>query len=57
MYVMKGKKDKDVHLQVATMIDPATAWMVIHSMLGAKKDLGSNQIELSCLNWYSFPSG
>ena len=30
---MKGKKDKDVHLQAITMIDPATGWIEKYIML------------------------
>ena len=30
---MKDKKDKDVYLEAITMVDPATGWIEICSML------------------------
>ena len=41
---MKGKTDKDVHLQAITMIDPATGWIEIHSVPEARADLVANQV-------------
>ena len=48
-YAMKGKKDKDVYLQAITMIDPATGWIEIRSVLEARADLVANQVELTWL--------
>ena len=46
-YAMKGKKNKNVYLQATTMIDPATGWIEIRSMLEARADLVANYIELA----------
>ena len=48
-YAMNGKKDKDVYLQATTMIDPATGWIEINSVLEARADLVANQVELAWL--------
>ena len=44
---MKGKKDKDVFVQVITMIDLAIGWIEISCMPEARTNLVSNQIELA----------
>ena len=44
-YVLKGKKDKDVYLQVITMRDAAIGWIEIRSVPEAKADLVANQVE------------
>ena len=54
-YAMKGKKDKDVYLQAITIIDPATGWMEIHSVVEARADLVANQEELAWLTRYPLP--
>ena len=55
-YAMKGKKDKDVYLQVITMIDPATGWIEIRSVPEARADLVANQVELARLTRYPLPN-
>ena len=51
-YAMKGKKDKDVYLQAITMIDPATGWIEIRSVLEASSGLVANQVELVWMTRY-----
>ena len=51
-YAMRGKKDKDVYLQIITMIDPAKDWIEIHSVPEARAD--TNQVELV---WYNLRIG
>ena len=47
-YAMRGnKKDRDVYLQVITMIDPATGWIEICSVPEARANLVANQVELA----------
>ena len=54
-YTMKGKKDKDVYLQAIAMIDPATGWIEIHSVLEFRADLVANHIGLAWLSRYPIP--
>ena len=43
-YAMIDSKDKDVYLQVITMIDPATGWIEICSVPEARVYLLANQV-------------
>ena len=52
---MRNKKDKDVYLQAASMIEQATSWIEIHSVPEARVDLVDNQVELAWLTRYSLP--
>ena len=54
-YAMKGKKDKDVYLQAITMTDPATGWIVVHSVPEARADLVTNQVKIAWLTRYPLP--
>ena len=38
------------------MIDPATGWIEIHTVLSARADLVAYQVELDWLTHYSLPS-
>ena len=49
---MKGNEDKDVYLQANTILDPATGWIEICSVLETKVDLVANQVELVWLTRY-----
>ena len=53
---MKGKKDKDVYLQVIIMIDPAAGQIEIRSVPEAIADLVANQLELVWLTRYPLPN-
>ena len=46
-YAMKGKKDKDIYLQVIVMIDLATGWIESLSVPEARADLFLNQVGLT----------
>ena len=46
-YAMKGKKDKDIFLQVITMIDPGTSWIEIHFVPEVRADLVANQVKVT----------
>ena len=50
-YALKKKKDKDIHLQAITMIDPTIDCIKISSVPEAKTDLVANQVEkdIHCL--------
>ena len=54
-YGLKGRKYKEVNLQAITMIDPATGWIEINSLLEARADLVANQIELAWSIRYTLP--
>ena len=45
-YAMKVKKNKYIYLQATTMIDLATGWIEIHSVLEDRVDLLTHQVEL-----------
>ena len=49
---MTTKNGKRVHLQVGTMIDPATGWIEMCTVLSARADLVSNIVELTWLIRY-----
>ena len=58
-----GKKDemtiksgKKVYLQAVTMIDPATGWVEIRALPGARADYISNQVEFAWLTRYPQPT-
>ena len=44
---MKGKKDKDVYLQIITKTDPATGWIETRSVSEVRADLVANQVEVA----------
>ena len=46
-YAFKCLKDKDVHLQAITMMDPAKGWIEICSLPEAEADLVDNKVELA----------
>ena len=44
---MATKSGRSVHVQAVTMIDLATGWIEIHTVLSVQADLVANQVELS----------
>ena len=55
-YQMTTKSGKTVYLQAVTMIDPATGWVEIRALPGARADYVANQVELAWLTRYPLPS-
>ena len=55
-YEMTTKSGKKVYLQALTMIDPATGWVEIRALPGARADHVSNQVELAWLTRYPQPT-
>ena len=55
-YQMTTKNGMTVYLQGFTMIDPATGWIEICTVLSACAGLVSNIVELACLSRYPLPS-
>ena len=53
---MTTKSGKTVYLQAITIIDPATGWIEIRTVLSARADLVSNIVELAWLTRYPLPS-
>ena len=53
---MTTKSGKYVYSQAVTMIDPATGWIEIFTLLSAQADLVANQAELAWLICYQLPS-
>ena len=49
---MTTRPGKSVYLQAITMIDPATGWIEIHTVLSSQAELVANQIELARLTCY-----
>ena len=52
IHAMKGNKNKYDYLQVVTMIEPATDWILIWSMPETIADLVANQEEQGRLSIY-----
>ena len=55
-YQMTTTSGKKVYLQAVTMIDPATGWVEIRALPGARADYVSNQVELAWLTRYPLPN-
>ena len=55
-YEMKTTSGKTVYLQAVTMIDPATGWVEIRALPGARADYVANQVELAWLTRYPKPN-
>ena len=55
-YAMKGKKDKNVCLQVFSMMESNIGWIEIHSVPEGRIDLVTNQVELAWLIRYRLPN-
>ena len=53
---MKTTSGKTVYLQAVTMIDPATGWVEIRALPGARADYVANQVELAWLTRYPKPN-
>ena len=53
---MKDKKDKDVYVQVITVIHQTTGWIEIRSMPEARADLVASQTDLARLTRYILPN-
>ena len=56
IYQMATKNGKFIYLQTVTMIDPATGWIEILTVLSAQAELVSNQVERAWLTRYPLPS-
>ena len=55
-YKMTTKSGKSVYLQAVTMIDPATGWIEICTVLLAWTEFVANQVELAWLTCYPQPN-
>ena len=53
---MTTKSGMSICLQAATMIDPATGWIELRTVLSALADLVSNQVEVAWLIYYPLPN-
>ena len=53
---MTTKSGRSVHQQTVTMIDPATGWLEICTVLPVWTDLTANQVELAWLTCHPLPN-